>query len=176
MPNKLFDLILKNKIQPYKKIIEVDSDKSISIRCFLIGAISQNISAAKNILESEDVKSTIVCLKKLGVKIIKQKPGKYLIFGKGLGSLAVKKNSQLNFGNSGTLARLLVGILSTNPGIEIKIKGDKSLNKRNMKELLNLMSKLVFSERLEKCFCVYLPTLLNYLFSGILYLVWKNLN
>ena len=68
MPNKLFDLILKNKIQPYKKIIEVDSDKSISIRCFLIGAISQNISAAKNILESEDVKSTIVCLKKLGIK------------------------------------------------------------------------------------------------------------
>ncbi len=152
MPNKLFDLILKNKIQPYKKIIEVDSDKSISIRCFLIGAISQNISAVKNILESEDVKSTIVCLKKLGVKIIKQKPGKYLIFGKGLGSLAVKKNSQLNFGNSGTLARLLVGILSTNPGIEIKIKGDKSLNKRNMKELLNLMSNFGAFFKPEKKF------------------------
>ena len=48
---------------------------------------------------------------------------------------------ELNFGNSGTLARLLIGILSTTPGIEIKIKGDKSLNKRSMKKLIELMSK-----------------------------------
>ena len=45
----------------------------MSIRSFLIGSISQNISSAKNVLESEDVFSTINCLKKLGVKI-KKKP------------------------------------------------------------------------------------------------------
>ena len=73
MSLKRFNLILKNKIQSYSKTITVDPDKSISIRTFLIGAISQNISSAKNILESEDVISTINCLKLLGVKIKKKK-------------------------------------------------------------------------------------------------------
>ncbi len=141
MPLKRFDLILNTKISSFKKIISVDSDKSISIRSFLIGAISQNISTARNVLESEDVFSTINCLKKLGVKIIKQKSKNYIIYGKGLGSLAIKKNSFLNFGNSGTLARLLIGILSTTPNVEVKISGDKSLNKRSMKKLINLMSQ-----------------------------------
>ncbi len=124
-----------------KKKIETDSDKSISIRSFLIGSICQGVSSAKNILESDDVLSTILCLKKLGVKIQKTKQKKYLIFGNGLGSLRIKKNDQLNFGNSGTLARLLIGILSTTPGVIVKIKGDHSLNKRSMKKLINLMSK-----------------------------------
>ena len=53
----------------------------------------------------------------------------------------MQKNSKLNFGNSGTLARLLIGILSTTPNIEIKMRGDTSLNKRSMKKLIELMSK-----------------------------------
>ena len=141
MSSKSFNLIINNKINPFKKKIEVDSDKSMSIRSFLIGAISQNISSVKNALESADVQSTIVCLRKLGVKIIKKNSKNYLVYGKGLGSLSVKKNAELNFGNSGTLARLLIGILSTTPEIEIKIKGDHSLNKRSMKKLIELMSK-----------------------------------
>ena len=141
MPLKRFDLILNTKISSFKKIISVDSDKSISIRSFLIGAISQNISTARNVLESEDVFSTINSLKKIGVKIIKQKKKNYIINGQGLGSKAIKKNSFLNFGNSGTLARLLIGILSTTPNVEVKISGDKSLNKRSMKKLINLMSQ-----------------------------------
>ena len=141
MGTKSFSLKLNYKIKPFKKNIKIDSDKSLSIRSFLIGAISQNISEVNNVLESEDVFSTINCLKKLGVKIRKVKKGSYLIFGKGLGSLYAKKNSLLNFGNSGTLARLLVGILSTTPEIEVKISGDHSLNKRSMKKLINLMSE-----------------------------------
>ena len=141
MSSKYFNIIIRSKIPAFNKNLEVDSDKSISIRSFLIGALSQEISSAKNVLESEDVISSIKCLKILGVKITKIKTGNYLIYGNGLGSLAAKKNINLNFGNSGTLARLLVGILSTTPGIEINLKGDHSLNKRNMKKLINLMSK-----------------------------------
>ena len=141
MFSKSFNLEIKNKISPFKKKIKIDSDKSISIRSFLISSISQNISSIKNVLESDDVFSTIQCLRKLGVKIIKKGKGNYLVFGKGLGSLQSKKNLELNFGNSGTLARLLIGILSTTPNIELKIKGDHSLNKRSMKKLINLMSK-----------------------------------
>ena len=141
MPVKKFNLIVKNKLPSFNKEIKVDPDKSISIRSFLIGAISENVSYASNILESEDVLSTIYCLKKLGVKIKKIKKKNYAIFGNGLGSLFIKKNDKLNFGNSGTLARLLIGILSTTPKISVKIFGDKSLNKRNMKSLIKLMSK-----------------------------------
>ena len=141
MPANSFNLVIKKKIFPFNKIINVDSDKSISIRSFLIGSISHNISSADNVLESEDVLSTINCLKKLGVKIIKKKIGKYLIYGNGLGSLCAKKNTTLNFGNSGTLARLLIGILSTTPNIELNLKGDHSLNKRSMEKLIALMSE-----------------------------------
>ena len=140
MPIKHFSLKINNQINPFKKTIEVDSDKSQSIRSLLIGSISNDISTAINILESEDVFSTIDCLKKLGVKIKKVSSGKYLISGKGLGSFFCKKNSTLNFGNSGTLARLLIGLLSTNPEIDINLNGDKSLNKRSMKKLIELMS------------------------------------
>ena len=141
MRPKSFSLKINHKINPFKKSIKVDSDKSISIRSFLIGAISQGVSKTKNILESHDIFDTIKSLQKLGVKIKKKGPKSYLIYGKGLGSLIAKKNLKLNFGNSGTLARLLIGILSTTPDIEIEVQGDKSLNKRNMKKLIELMSE-----------------------------------
>ena len=141
MSQKSFNVILKSKIKPFKKIIRVDSDKSISIRSFLIGAIAQNISSVKNVLESDDVMSAIKCLITLGVKIKKISKKKFLIFGKGLGSLQTKKNATLNFGNSGTLARLLIGILTTTPNIQVNLKGDSSLNKRSMKKLIKIMSK-----------------------------------
>ena len=141
MASKGFNLKINKKILPFKKTIDVDADKSISIRSFLIGAISHNISNAINVLESDDVLSTVISLRKLGVKIKKVKKKNYLIYGKGLGSLRLKKNDKLNFGNSGTLARLLIGILSTTSNIEAYLSGDHSLNKRSMKSLINLMVK-----------------------------------
>jgi len=141
MISKKFNLSLRHKISEFEKVIEVDPDKSISIRSFIIGSISQNISKISNVLESEDVLSTIRCLKKLGVKIKKNKPKNYIIFGKGLGSLHAKKNTILNFGNSGTLARLLIGVLASTPDIEVKMLGDKSLNKRSMKKLIEIIVK-----------------------------------
>lgn len=139
MSSKSFSVSINKKIPSFKKIIKVDSDKSISIRSLLIGAISNNVSYIKNILESEDVKSTLACLKKLGVKISKKK-GIYLVKGKGLGSLYANKNTTLNFGNSGTLARLMIGILSSIPNIELNLDGDHSLRKRSMKKLFKIMA------------------------------------
>ena len=73
MLNKSFSLYVSEQIKPYHKTIWVDSDKSISIRSFLIAAVSHNISEIKNVLESDDVFSCVNCLKKLGVKIDKVK-------------------------------------------------------------------------------------------------------
>ncbi len=141
MSSNSFNLLLKSKIPRFKRTIEVDADKSLSIRSFIIGSLSQGVSSVFNVLESEDVKFTISACKKLGVKIIKVKPGNYKIYGKGLGSFAIKKNAELNFSNSGTASRLLLGALSTTPDIHVKIKGDHSLNRRSMKKLINLLSR-----------------------------------
>ena len=130
MPKAKYSVISNNKIGSFDKTIEVDSDKSISIRAFLISSISQGISEIKNPLESEDVFSTINCLTKLGVKINKINKKKYIFYGKGLGSFNAKKNLILDCGNSGTLARLMIGILSTTPNINLKITGDESLKKK----------------------------------------------
>ena len=91
MLNKSFSINTFSKTKPYNKTINVDSDKSISIRSFLIGAISHNISEIKNVLESEDIFSCVACLRKLGVKIQKVKAKHYLVYGKGLGSFYAKK-------------------------------------------------------------------------------------
>ena len=141
MKSKNFSLVISESIKDYDKTISVDSDKSISIRSFLIGSISEGVSTVKNVLESEDVFSTISCLKKLGIEIQNLGGKAYKIYGKGLGSYKCVKNLKLNFGNSGTLARLILGILSTTPNMDLKVFGDKSLNKRNMEKLILLMSE-----------------------------------
>ena len=141
MTSRKFSVEITKQIPDFVKTINVDGDKSISIRACIIGSISQNITKVDNILESEDVESSINCLKKLGVKIKRIKSKTYVVYGKGLGSLSAKKNQELNFGNSGTLARLLIGVLSTTPNIQLKMKGDSSLNKRSMKKLMLEMSK-----------------------------------
>tara|TARA_A100001015_G_scaffold320475_1_gene446976 strand:+ start:1994 stop:3343 length:1350 start_codon:yes stop_codon:yes gene_type:complete len=141
MNSKKFSLVINKPIDNFRKNITVDSDKSISIRSFLIGSICEGISSIKNVLESEDVFSTINCLRKLNIKILYLGNKTYKIFGRGLGSYTAKSSLKLNFGNSGTLARLITGIIASTPNINLKIFGDKSLNKRNMKNLIFLMNK-----------------------------------
>ena len=141
MPFKSFSVVIRKPIKEFKKNIVVDSDKSISIRSFLIGSISQGVSVAKNVLESEDVFSTINCLRKLNVKINYRGKKTYEVFGRGLGSYIAKKNLLLDFANSGTAARILTSILSTTPNINIRLTGDKSLKKRSMQKLIILMNQ-----------------------------------
>ena len=141
MPDKSFTISFAKKIKSFAKTIRPDPDKSISIRSFILACISEDISQAKNVLESEDVKSTIKCLRNLNYKILKVAKGEYKIFGKGIGSAFSKKNLELNFQNSGTAARLITGLLSTNSGIQVKLNGDSSLKKRNMGKLISLLSK-----------------------------------
>ena len=145
MKQKSFKIIVKNKILPFKKNIEVDSDKSLSIRGFLIGSICQGVSTVKNVLESEDVKSTISVCKKLGVKIEKINQKSYKIYGKGLGSLFAKRNTELNFSNSGTASRLMIGALSTTPNIKVRLTGDHSLNNQRLDWLRNTPKSSLFT-------------------------------
>ena len=114
--------------------IKIPGDKSISHRSIIIPSISKGISEIKNILMSDDVMHTLDAFKSLGVKIIK-KNNKIIIHGMGLNSLSkAKKNIYL--GNSGTSARLLTGLLASQPFITT-LEGDKSLTSRPMKRIID---------------------------------------
>ena len=133
-------LIIQNKIKDFKKkFIEVEGDKSLSIRFVLLSALTKGKCSAINLLKSEDVLNAINCINKLGIKTIFRKR-KTEIFGKGLFGLKFKKNLTLNTGNSGTTARLLCSLL-IDSNHHIKITGDESLKKRDMKRIINPLKK-----------------------------------
>ena len=134
--NKIF---INDTIKPFNKIIKIEGDKSLSIRWALIASQAYGKSTAKNILRSEDVASTLECLKKLGVKI-KQNKHECQIIGLGLNGFKYKKNIILNAGNSGTLARLIMGLLIHSKS-KIKIVGDKSLSKRDFLRVIDPLAK-----------------------------------
>ena len=115
-------------INPFNKTISVEGDKSLSIRWVLLSSLSKKKSVAYNLLVSEDVKSAIDCIKKLGAKV-KLSKKKCEIRGVGF-NYQNKKNLVLNAGNSGTLGRLILGLL-VNYENDFKLIGDKSLSKRD---------------------------------------------
>tara|TARA_Y100000768_G_C23953017_1_gene671221 strand:+ start:324 stop:1649 length:1326 start_codon:yes stop_codon:yes gene_type:complete len=130
---------IKKKIGIFKKTINVPGDKSLSIRWVLFASLAKGKSKAKNLLMSEDVIAAIKAVKKLGIKvIIKEK--ECTIFGKGIGGYNYKKNLTINAQNSGTLGRLILGLLvnSTKP---INLIGDKSLSKRDFRRVSEPLSK-----------------------------------
>ena len=94
---------------------------------------------ALNLLYSDDVKASINVIKKLGVKV-KLKKDFCEIYGKGLNGYKYKKNITLNAQNSGTLGRLILGLL-INSDKKIKIIGDKSLSKRDFKRVADPLRK-----------------------------------
>ncbi len=132
-------LVNKKKIKKFNKTIRVSGDKSLSIRWILLASLASGISIAKNLLISEDVIATIDAIKKLGIKINLDKK-ECKVFGEGLNGYKYKKNIVINAKNSGTLARLLPGLL-INASHKIKIIGDKSLSKRDFKRIADPLSK-----------------------------------
>ena len=136
-----FSVLINNKIKKFKKSISVEGDKSISHRALLIASQCIGKSYLENILESEDVKNTIESLRKLGVKILKTNKV-YVVYGNGLGSFKKPKGNIIYAGNSGTLARMLFPLLGTQKNLRVKIIGDNSLNKRDMKRVIEPLSKI----------------------------------
>ena len=130
---------INKKISSFNKKITMDGDKSLSIRWALLASQAIGKSKAYKILRSEDVISTLNCLKKLGIKI-KLKKDYCEIIGKGLNNFNYKKNTILNVGNSGTLGRLILGLLIHSEK-KIKLIGDKSLSKRDFSRVVQPLKK-----------------------------------
>jgi 3-phosphoshikimate 1-carboxyvinyltransferase len=129
---------MDKKLPKFVGTINIPGDKSISHRALIIGSQATGIVKVSNLLESADVFSTMNALRKFGVHIIKL--GKdYHVYGLVVGGLR-EYNGTINCGNSGTTARLMMGLLSTYP-ITINFIGDKSLSKRPMARVINLLKE-----------------------------------
>ena len=129
--SKIFKL--NKKINAFNDVITIDGDKSLSIRWALLASQATGKSRAYKILKSEDLIHTLNCLKKLGIKI-KLNKNYCEIIGNGINNYNYKKNLLLNAGNSGTLGRLLLGLLIKSPK-KVKLIGDKSLSKRDFSRI-----------------------------------------
>ena len=117
------------KINSFNKELTIPGDKSISIRWVLLASQAVGRSKAYNLLMSEDVLAAINSIKKLGIKTIINK--NYCeIIGNGINGFKYKKNQIIDAENSGTLGRLILGLLVKSP-FKIKLIGDKSLSKRD---------------------------------------------
>ena len=126
-------------LRPFDKTLEIEGDKSISIRWALLASQATGNSKAFNILKSEDVINTLKCLKKLGVKI-KLKKNSCEINGLGLNGYNYNKDISLDAGNSGTLGRLILGLL-VHAKTKIRLKGDESLSKRDFLRVTKPLEK-----------------------------------
>ena len=136
---------IQKKIHSFKKQIIVPGDKSLSIRWVLFSSLATGISKAENLLLSEDVIAAVNAIKKLGIRVnIKNKICK--IYGRGIEGYKFKKNITIDAKNSGTLGRLILGILIKTP-YPIKLIGDQSLSKRDFKRVTR---KCFFAENSPK--------------------------
>jgi 3-phosphoshikimate 1-carboxyvinyltransferase len=130
---------VNNKINYFNKTITVSGDKSLSIRWVLFSSIANGKSKAYNLLLSEDVLAAINTVKKLGAKV-KLNKNYCTIIGNGPNGYKYKKNITINSKNSGTLGRLIMGLLIDSPH-KIKIIGDKSLSRRDFNRIAEPLKK-----------------------------------
>ncbi|MFD1413854.1 3-phosphoshikimate 1-carboxyvinyltransferase [Oceanobacillus jeddahense] len=119
--------------------VVVPGDKSISHRSIIFGSISHGITKVTNFLDGEDCLRTIDAFREMGVQIEKEESS-VLVYGNGLEELK-KPEKPLNFGNSGTTTRLMLGLLSGLP-FETSIFGDASLTKRPMERVVTPLRKM----------------------------------
>tara|TARA_A100000164_G_C21897417_1_gene768691 strand:- start:42 stop:1370 length:1329 start_codon:yes stop_codon:yes gene_type:complete len=132
--------VIKKRINNFhNKIVRVSGDKSLSIRWVLLSSLAEGKSKSFNLLVSEDVKASIDAIRKLGIKV-NLKKNFCEINGKGLDGYNYKTGIVINAKNSGTLGRLILGLL-VNSKKKIKIIGDKSLSKRDFKRVTDPLKK-----------------------------------
>ena len=129
---------------PLDGTITVPGDKSISHRAILFSAMAEGTSRLVGVLDSADVRASINAVQKLGAKVaLEKEPDGSLAGGvEGWGAAGPKQpDGPIDCGNSGTTARLLMGVLAP-WDIEVRIEGDESLSKRPMRRITAPLMKM----------------------------------
>jgi len=120
---------------PLKGLITVPGDKSISHRALMFGLLTVGTTVIEGLLEGEDVLNTAKVCRALGARVERIGPGHWEVDGVGVGGL-MEPSEPLDFGNSGTGARLMMGVVGSHP-IRATFDGDASLRKRPMRRALD---------------------------------------
>ncbi|HYD31757.1 MAG TPA: 3-phosphoshikimate 1-carboxyvinyltransferase [Azospirillaceae bacterium] len=120
--------------------VTVPGDKSISHRALMMGALAVGETTIHGLLEGEDVLHTAEAMRALGSAVDRGQDGVWRVRGVGIGALA-EPNRVLDMGNSGTAARLMIGLVSTHP-ITTFFTGDASLAKRPMARVTQPLGKM----------------------------------
>ncbi len=128
-----------NHINKVSGELKLPGDKSISHRAVFFSSMAKGKSVIRNLSDGEDVASTIKCFSALGCEIKKEK-NEIVIVGKGSKNFS-KSQKPLNCGNSGTTARLIAGLLSSQ-NFETTLIGDESLSKRPMDRVIIPLEKM----------------------------------
>ena len=131
------------RVQPVRRLagtVEVPGDKSISHRAALLGAVADGVTEVQGYLEGEDCLRTLTAIQMMGVEVTKKGPGHYRIAGVGLHGL-VEPGDIVDCGNSGTTARLLIGLLAGQPFWTL-VTGDESLRRRPMKRVVEPLGRM----------------------------------
>lgn len=136
--------------------ISAPGDKSISHRCVILSSIAIGESRIEGLLGSTDVICTIEAMKSLGANI-SLNSNTCIINGIGIGSL-IEPKKPLDFGNSGTAARLIMGLVSTHP-IKSVFVGDASLSKRPMGRVIDPLTE--FGTEFELTSSEFFPIVVN---------------
>lgn len=124
---------------PLKGTARVPGDKSISHRALMFGALAVGRTEISGLLEGEDVLATAAALRAMGAAVERVGDGRWRVDGVGIGGLAEPEDI-IDLGNSGTAARLLLGILATHPFTAF-VTGDASLRSRPMGRVIDPLSR-----------------------------------
>ncbi len=131
------------RVRPVRRLagtVEVPGDKSISHRAALLGALADGVTEVHGYLEGEDCLRTLTAIQLMGVEVTRKGPGHYRIAGLGLHGLA-EPSDIVDCGNSGTTARLLIGLLAGQPFWTL-LTGDDSLRRRPMKRVVEPLARM----------------------------------
>ena len=118
----------------------VPGDKSISHRALIIGASATGETRVQGLLEADDVMRTAGALRALGVPVDDLGGGAWRVLGRGVGGLT-EPASVLDMGNSGTGARLLLGLVASH-GFGCVFGGDSSLAGRPMERVMEPLRRM----------------------------------
>src|SRR5271169_1055983 len=125
---------------PLKGRVRVPGDKSISHRALIVGALAVGVTRISGLLEGEDVLNTAKVLRALGALVERPAAGQWRVRGVGVGGFA-EPAAPLDFGNSGTGCRLMLGAVAGCP-ITASFDGDASLRKRPMQRVLEPLERI----------------------------------
>jgi 3-phosphoshikimate 1-carboxyvinyltransferase len=117
--------------------VRVPGDKSISHRALIFGALTVGETRISGLLEGEDVINTGNAMRALGAAVERTGEGQWRVHGVGVGGFREPQDA-LDFGNSGTGCRLVMGAVAGCP-ITATFDGDASLRKRPMRRILDPM-------------------------------------